>query len=254
MSGGHAHALHLHGHSPLHRLAPEVKIAAMLGGLLAIVLTPREQFWAFGVYGLAVIGLLGVGEIPLGFYLRRVVVEVPFVAFAVFLPFLGSEPTTVVGPFDLSIEGSWAAWNILAKATLGVSMSVVLAATTEIPDILRGMERLRVPALMIAIAGFMIRYLDVVTSELQRARVAMIARGHDARWLWQARPLATSAGAMFIRAYERGERIHQAMLARGFTGTMPAIAVSRVEPPHWVMAAGFVAAMWSVLLSAVVFA
>lgn len=254
MSGGHAHALHLHGHSPLHRLAPEVKIAAMLGGLLAIVLTPREQFWAFGVYGLAVIGLLGVGEIPLGFYLRRVVVEVPFVAFAVFLPFLGSDPTTAVGPLDLSIEGSWAAWNILAKATLGVSMSVVLAATTEIPDILRGMERLRVPALMIAIAGFMIRYLDVVTSELQRSRLAMIARGHDARWLWQARPLATSAGALFIRAYERGERIHQAMLARGFTGTMPAIAVSRVEQPHWVVAAGFVAAMWAVLLSAVVFA
>src|SRR5665811_709261 len=56
MSGGHAHALHLHGHSHLHRLAPEVKIAAMFGGLLAIVLTPREQFWAFGIYGLAIIG------------------------------------------------------------------------------------------------------------------------------------------------------------------------------------------------------
>ncbi len=96
MSGGHAHALHLHGHSPLHHLAPEVKIAAMFGGMLAIVLTPREQFWAFGIYGLAVIGLLGVGEIPLGFYLRRVAVEAPFVAFAVFLPFLGSGPAMAV--------------------------------------------------------------------------------------------------------------------------------------------------------------
>ena len=254
MSGGHAHALHLHGHSPLHRLAPEVKLAALLGGLLAIVLTPRDQFWAFALYGLVVVALLGIGEIPTGFYLRRVVVEAPFVAFAVFLPFLGSDPTMAVGPLDLSIEGSWAAWNILVKATLGVSMSVLLVATTEIPDILRGMERLRVPRLMTAIAGFMIRYLDVIASELQRARVAMIARGHDPRWFWQARPLATSAGATFVRAFERGERIHAAMLARGFTGTMPSLSPERALVTRWWVAAVFVAAMWTVLIVATVIA
>ncbi len=254
MSGGHAHTLHVHGHSALHKLAPEVKIAAMLGGILAIVLTPREQFWAFGVYGLIVILLLGIGEIPLGFYLRRVLIEVPFVLFAVFLPFLGSEPTTTFGGLELSIEGSWAAWNILAKATLGVSLSIILAATTEIPHILKGLERLRVPTLMIAIAGFMIRYLDVVTSELQRARIAMTARGHDARWFWQARPLATSAGAMFIRAYERGERIHHAMLARGFTGSMPLIDAPGVERTRWEMAAGFAGALWAVAVTAMVLA
>jgi cobalt/nickel transport system permease protein len=254
VSGGHAHTLHIHGHSVLHKLAPEVKIAAMLGGLLAIVLTPREQFWAFGVYGLAVITLLGIGEIPLGFYLRRVLVEAPFVAFAVFLPFLGSDPTTSFAGLELSVEGSWAAWNILAKATLGVSLSIVLAATTEIPHILKGMARLRVPSLMIAIAGFMIRYLDVVTSELKRARIAMTARGHDARWFWQAKPLAISAGAMFIRAYERGERIHQAMLARGFTGSMPMIDTPGLVRARWELAVGFAGILWLVAATAMVLA
>ena len=254
MSGGHAHSLHIHGHSVLHKLAPEVKIAAMLGGLLAIVLTPREQFWAFGVYGLVVVFLLGIGEIPLGFYLRRVLIEVPFVVFAFFLPFLGSGPTTTFAGLELSIEGSRAAWNILAKATLGVSLSIILAATTEIPHILKGLERLRVPSLMIAIAGFMIRYLDVVTSELQRARIAMVARGHDARWFWQARPLATSAGAMFIRAYERGERIHHAMLARGFDGSMPMIDTPGQARARWELAAGFAGSLWVVAITALVIA
>jgi cobalt/nickel transport system permease protein len=254
VSGGHAHTLHIHGHSVLHKLATEVQIAAMLGGLLAIVLTPREQFWAFGVYGLAVITLLGIGEIPLGFYLRRVLVEAPFVAFAVFLPFLGSDPTTSFAGLELSVEGSWAAWNILAKATLGVSLSIVLAATTEIPHILKGMARLRVPSLMIAIAGFMIRYLDVVTSELKRARIAMTARGHDARWFWQAKPLAISAGAMFIRAYERGERIHQAMLARGFTGSMPMIDTPGLVRARWELAVGFAGILWLVAATAMVLA
>ena len=252
MSGGHAHSLHIHGHSVLHKLAPEVKITAMVGGLLAIVLTPREQFWAFGLYVLVVFLLLGIGEIPLGFYLRRVLIEIPFVVFAIFLPFLGSGPTTELAGLELSIEGSWAAWNILAKATLGVSLSIILAATTEIPHILKGLERLRVPPLMIAIAGFMIRYLDVVTSELQRARIAMVARGHDARWFWQARPLATSAGAMFIRAYERGERIHHAMLARGFDGSMPMIGSPGGARARWELAAAFSGALWVVAVTAMV--
>ena len=82
----------------------------------------------------------------------------------------------------------------------------------------------------------------------------MTARGHDARWFWQARPLATSAGAMFIRAYERGERIHHAMLARGFTGSMPLIDAPGVERTRWEMAAGFAGALWAVAVTAMVLA
>lgn len=251
MSGGHAHALHVHAHSPLHAMAPHHKIAAMAASILAIVVTPREQFWAFGAYGLIVLVLLGVGEIPIGFYLRRVVVEAPFVAFAVLLPFFGGgERVDLVG-LDVSLEGLWAAWNILAKATLGVSLSIVLAATTEIPDILRGLDRLRVPRLITAIAGFMVRYLDVLASELSRARVAMTARGHDPRFFWQARPLAVSAGALFVRSFERGERIHHAMLARGFDGVMPDTSIGDGGEGGPVPAVMLVAAVWTVMTVAV---
>jgi cobalt/nickel transport system permease protein len=67
----------------------------------------------------------------------------------------------------------------------------------------------------------MIRYADVVADDMRRMRIARVSRGHDPRWLWQARALASSAGALFIRSYERGERVHAAMLARGYDGTLP---------------------------------
>ena len=57
---------------------------------------------------------------------------------------------------------------------------------------------------------------------------------------------------MFIRSYERGERIHQAMLARGFTGTMPMVAAARTGRPQSGLAALFIVAMWAVYLSSVV--
>jgi cobalt/nickel transport system permease protein len=100
-------------------------------------------------------------------------------------------------------------------------VSILLTATTEITDIFRGLSVLRVPALFTSIAGFMIRYLELIAGELARMRIAMTARGYDPKWISQARPIATAAGALFVRSYERGERIHAAMLARGFTGVMP---------------------------------
>jgi cobalt/nickel transport system permease protein len=149
-------------------------------------------------------------------------IDLPFLLFAFLLPFVGADPRVDLGPLSISEPGLLGAWNILAKATLGAGASVLLVATTEVPAVLAGLRRLRVPAAITAIAAFMIRYLEVIAGELHRMRVAMTARGYSPSWLAQARPMATAAGALFIRTYERGERVHQAMLARGFTGDMPA--------------------------------
>ncbi len=248
MSGGHLHALHVHGHSPVHMLAPEAKVAALLVFVLAVVVTPREAMWAFGVHAFLLLAVIVFAELPIGFVLRRMTIEIPFVAFALFLPFLGGGPQTAVFGIGLSVEGLWGAWNILAKATLGVGASVTLIATTEIPDLLHGFSRLRVPRLFVAIAGFMVRYIDVVAGELQRTRTAMTARGHDPRWLWQAAPLATAAGALFVRSYERGERVHQAMVARGYDGRMPTIDTRQATRLEWLSAMAIPATAWMTAL------
>ena len=83
---------------------------------------------------------------PLLVVARRLVIEVPFLLFAVLLPFVGSGPHVDVLGLSLSEAGLWAAWNIVAKATIGVAATVVMASTTSIPHILGGLERLRVPA------------------------------------------------------------------------------------------------------------
>ena len=99
------------------------------------------------------------------------------------------------------------------------------------------MTRLKVPAVFTSIAGFMIRYLGLIVDEIGRMRVAMTSRGYDPRWLWQAKPIAQSAGAMFIRSYERGERVHDAMVARGFRGEMPQLRRRDPTPQEWLLGA-----------------
>jgi len=236
VSGAHSHALYVHGHSPIHGAAPQCKLAAQLLLVLIIVSTPREAFWAFGVYAAMVIGLVVAAQIPPGFVMRRMVFEVPFVLFAVLMPFLGGGERTDVFGLSLSVEGLWGAWNILVKATLGLAISIVVAATTTMPEFVRGFEGLHMPRVLVSTSSFMIRYFDVIADEMRRMKVARESRGYDPRWIWQVKAVAVSAGALFIRAYERGERVYLSMLSRGYEGTMPSVGEAPATPGMWAAA------------------
>lgn len=236
MGAGHAHVLYVHEHSPVHRLSPEAKLVATLVFVTAVAITPRYAVWAFGVYGLLFVLVAVISRLPARFLLLRLTVVLPFVLLAVLVPFVASGEQVEVLFFTVSVEGLWGAWNIFAKAVLGASASIILAATTEIPAMLEGMGRLKVPPMVTAIAGFMVRYLEVIVEELGRMRTAMTARAYQPRWIWDAGPIASSAGALFIRSYERGERVHQAMAARGFNGTMPALGGEPAGSHDWLVA------------------
>ena len=236
MGTGHAHPLYLPGASPLHRAPPQCKIAASLLFVLAVVATPREALWAYGLYALLLLALARVGRVPLQFLVRRLVIEVPFVAFAVLLPVVGQGERVEVLGLPLAREGLWAAWNILVKGTLGVTASLLLAATTPVPELLRGLERLRLPRAFTTVAGFMVRYADVIADDLRRMRVARLSRGYDPRWIWQARAVAATAGALFIRSYERGERVYLAMVSRGYAGSMPVLEDLAASRRQWLAA------------------
>ncbi|HEX6248072.1 MAG TPA: cobalt ECF transporter T component CbiQ [Nocardioidaceae bacterium] len=219
MGAGHGHKLHFHGHSPIHRAPAHVKLATLLVFMLTVVATPREWFAAFGVYLVMVLGVIAVSRVPFGYIGKRMVIEVPFVVFALLMPFVATGPRVDVLGLSLSEAGLLAGWGLLAKGTLGVMASLTLAATTEPRDLLVGLERLRMPAQLVQIIGFMIRYLDVVTDEMRRMKVARESRGFSGHGLRAWSIYARAAGALFIRSYERGERVHLAMLSRGYDGS-----------------------------------
>lgn len=233
MGAGHSHTLYVHEHSPVHRLPPETKVLSVFLFVAVVAITPREAIWAFGAYAAMEAGLVGFSRVPLRFVLSRLIAVGPFVVFALFLPFIGEGKDFDLLGISLSGEGIWAMWNILAKAILGATASILLAATTEVPDMVKGFGRLRVPPVITGIASFMIRYLEVVAGELARMRTAMTARGYDPRWLSQARPIAASAGTLFVRSYERGERVYDAMLSRGYNGVMPALGTRSATGQEW---------------------
>ncbi|MFE8017044.1 cobalt ECF transporter T component CbiQ [Streptomyces antibioticus] len=248
MGSGHAHRLYRHGHSPVHALPPHTKLAATFAFVVVVVLTPREAMWAFGVYALLLAVVAHRARVPAGFLLKRLLIEVPFVAFAVLMPFVAEGERVDVLGLSLSVNGLWGAWNVLAKGTLGVAASVLLAATTELRALLLGLQRLKLPPLLVQIASFMIRYGDLITDEMRRMRIARESRGFEASGVRHWGVLAKSAGALFIRSYERGERVHLAMMSRGYAGSMPVIDEVSATRAQWSYAFALPAAALAVCL------
>lgn len=221
----------------MHQLPAHVKLLALLTFMLIVVATPREAIWAFGAYALMLVVVAGVSGIGGGFIVRRMVVEVPFLVFAVLLPFIATGPRIDVLGIPLSENGLWGAWNLIAKATLGVVASILLAATTEPRDVILGLQRLRVPQTLVQIMAFMVRYIDVIGDEMQRMRIARESRAFEAKGLGQLKIVAHAAGALFIRSYERGERVYLAMLSRGYSGSLPAFDAPAADARAWAIGA-----------------
>ena len=131
-----ARALPARGTPSVHRLPPHCKLAAVFCFVLVVVATPREAFWAFGLYALllAAVAARGAGA-GAASSLRRLLIEVPFVALrraaALRRARAAGRGARAVAE---RVRACWAAWNILAKGTLGVVASILLAATTEPRD------------------------------------------------------------------------------------------------------------------------
>jgi cobalt/nickel transport system permease protein len=152
------------------------------------------------------------------------------------MPFFGSGEKIAVGPLDLYREGLIAGSGIVVKGTLGVMTAIILSTSTTAREILRGLERLRLPVLMVQIASFMLRYVNVVNDEMERMKVARESRGFEATGMKSWKVLATAAGALFIRSYERGERVHLSMLSRGYEGVLPQEQKHGIKSSIWFMA------------------
>ena len=223
MQTTHSHHLSLHSKSQLHELSPQLKILATL--LIVISIAFSKIINPFQIISHAVIVFLIIrrSNIPLKTYLKRLTLDIPFILFALFLPFLSSGNNDMVFTlfsFEVYRTGLLEMFAILFKATAGLSMGIVLTATTTNIELIYGLQKLKLPPIIIAIMSFSIRYIDVFIDEFKRVKISMQSRGYIEKGIKTLLPIAYASGAMLIRGYERGERVYLSMISRGFTGVI----------------------------------
>ena len=219
----HSHHLSLHKESVLKNIKPELKILSTFLIVISIAFSDVENLFQILSHSLIVFLILFISKIPLKIYLKRLTIDIPFIIFALFLPFLSSENNDIVHTLfgiDIYRTGLQDMFAILFKATLGVTMGIVLTAVTTTIELIYGLQKLKLPQIIIAIMSFAIRYIDVFIDEFKRVRISMRSRGYQEKGIKGLIPIAYASGAMLIRGYERGERVYLSMISRGFNGSI----------------------------------
>ena len=217
----------------MHRLDPRTKLLGSLAFILAVVLTPAGNWRVFAVYLLVIVGLVILSRLPLKYVLKRSLVIFPFVIMiAVFVPFFkeGEEALSYsIGAWHVAItyDGLNVLINVVIKSWLCMVCLVVLSSSAKFADLLQGMYRLKVPLVFVQIISFMYRYLFVIEDQAMRMQMARDSRNFGGNKKLVFKTMGNMIGMLFIRSYERAERIYAAMLSRGYTGEIPVAKTSQ---------------------------
>ncbi len=217
--------------SYLHRIDPRAKIigTVLFVFLAAGVNSPSLLFISATVW----LGMLLWARIPLSYIISRISWVLPFAGIMIVIfPFV--KPGSPLITLDLGFavlqptrEGAWQALILSGRVAASVMAILFLTLTTRFNYLLRGMALLKVPVVMLQLLEFTVRYIFVAIDELKRMRRARKARAFMAKRSFlhgqTLKTLGQMVGSLFIRSYERGERVYLAMLSRGYTGRMRTI-------------------------------
>lgn len=213
----------------MHRADARLKFVLVVGFILSVSLLPVGSFAALGMAWLVLVAVSFLARLGPVRMVRGSFVALPFIVAA--FPLLFTKKGDPIGTVDLwlfdltlSGEGLRIVLTIMLKSWISVQAATLLVFSTPFHDLLEGLERLRLPKLMVAIISLMYRYLAVLTGEASRmmraraSRAASLPGAPRPSVVWQARVVGNMVGSLFIRSYERSERVYLAMQSRGYTG------------------------------------
>jgi len=241
------------GDSPMHRLDPRIKIVSAT--LFSFTVALASDFSAlFAALGASLI-LIVFSGLDFRSVLKRLALVNGFILFFwLVLPLtVPGEPVMRIGPFSPTREGVLLSAQITVKSNAILISLIALLATSSISTLGHGLNRLRVPDKLVLLLLLTFRYIFVLMQEYQRLRRAIQIRGFKPGTnLHSYRTYAYLVGMLFVRAAARAERVHQAMLCRGFQGRFLSLRVFSLETSDkiWtavliLMIAGVGAVEWS---------
>jgi len=224
----------------LQSIDPRVKIISTIA-IVVTAVAARTMTSLFVLLAL-VFGMAAAAGIPLRFFLYRATVFVPLFTGIIALPLLfmtpgmplaeiGTRPYVAV----ITVEGIFRAARFFLRVWVCVASLTLLILITRFSKVVQAMERLKVPSLFVTLTSVSFRFIFVLIDEAYRMAVARESRalGRESR-MDVLRSLARMVGTLFIRSYERGERVYSAMLARGYSGQFKSLVPGKAERKDFV--------------------
>jgi cobalt/nickel transport system permease protein len=231
----------------VHALDARIKFVLTLAYIFTCALAPLGVWPVFILLFALILAVEILSDLGLRYVLARSALAAPFVLAA--LPLVFTIPGTplasfLLGPWQVTIsaEGLERLAGIAVKSWLSVQAAIVMSGSMSFPELLTAMRAIRIPRLLVAIVSLMWRYLFILVDEalrLMRARAARSGQSDQpglrpgGGLLWRARVAGGMAGNLFLRGFERSDRIYMAMLSRGYDGDIRSLPLPPIRRVDW---------------------
>ena len=224
----------------LQGLDPRLKILSALLVLLAVGLS-RSLLVILGLYFLALL-LAFFSRIPLGFFIKRVWLLIPFFTGVVALPALFITPGPVLAHLPLGLvitqTGLTTAVFLLLRVGTSVSMAVLLVLTTPWNSLLKALGVLRIPAVVVLILGMTYRYIHLLlhlTNDMFLSRKSRLLRRMNGAE--ERRLIAASSGTLLNKSLQVSSEVYLAMQSRGFRNYPRTLDTFKMRRADWLAGA-----------------
>jgi cobalt/nickel transport system permease protein len=206
------------GDTLLHRLDPRAKLLTAVVFIFIVVSYDKYEIAGLLPFFLYPAMLIGLGDLPLGYLLRKLLIVSPFIIFiGIFNPWLDRTVMVQLGP--LGISGGWISFlSLLLRFALTVGGALLLIASTGFTTICMAMEKMGTPRVFTVQLLLLYRYLFILIGETIRMIRAHSLRSFNRRNRVPFQVFLQMLGNLLLRTIDRAQRIHMAMLSRAFTG------------------------------------
>ncbi len=220
--------------SPLHNFDPRAKLVCIFILMISIVLLTDLRILIIGL--LISICLVVISKLPFIFIIKRLKWITLFIlAIIIILP-LTVGKTSLLSIHFLSIyeEGLLLAITISLKAFSVILLIFPMLSTMKFTTFIKALEKLHLPNKLVQILSFTYRYIFVLSNELKRTITSMETRSHKKGSVsYKFRVFGNTIGMLLVRSYERGERIFQSMIARGYSGRIKTLDKFKMCSSDW---------------------
>lgn len=218
--------------SPIHRLDPRAKLVTTLVFVVVVASHDKYQLAALTPFFLFPILMLARSRVPVGYLLHKLLLVSPFAIFlGIANPFLDTTPILAIG--SVTVSGGWVSFlAILLRFMLAIGALLLLIAVTGMTPLCRAAGQLGTPTPFVVQLLMLYRYLFLLVDEGGRMVRARSLRSFGGRGLG-LKVYGQVVGHLLLRSLDRGHRIHQAMLLRGFNGEIPTATPGVMQPRDW---------------------
>lgn len=208
-----------------------------LVAVLSVPLYEPERIIWLAVYPVVQSEVSGIGFGRV--FVRSLWVLPLIMLIGVFNPVLDTQTAFTVG--SVAVSRGWVSFfSIALRGLMALQAVLLLAMTTGFYDMCGALRRIGCPRVLVTQLQFTYRYMAVIVEEALWMDRARKARGFG-RDSYPLRMWGRMIGQLLLRSYERASRVHRAMLARGFDGTMPLSSPRKMGAGQWLFVGGWTA-------------